>query len=69
MSKKPRPLLFDAVATDDLEQKARAWLAANPEPDNEFDRVGREALQRYIDMLDKLRAKATKNDDPTDPRP
>ena len=46
MGRKRRHLLCDAIAPD-LEQQCGAWLAANPNPDNEFDRVGREALQRY----------------------
>lgn len=53
MTRRSRRRMSEALADAGLEQRCRAWLAANPNPDNEFDGVCREAMQRFIDTLDK----------------
>jgi hypothetical protein len=45
-----RRLLSDAFGPD-LERRARAWLAANPQPATEFDRRGNEITLDEVERI------------------
>lgn len=47
-----------------LEERGRAWLRDHPSLDDEdeFDRICREAITRYVDMMGDIRARTDKPD-------
>jgi hypothetical protein len=63
-SRKPKQLLIDRIGPT-LEERTAAWLQQHPPSgDDEFDRVCREAMTRYLDLLTEIRSRPKDGNEP-----